>query len=106
MRGKKAKVNQKKKEAAHAAEDETVETTGKGRKKNILGSFSRKWTHNEQLMVRPCGIVIGRSTFYASENVVAVKVRSLYIILFRTSELIYRAHRSSSEAYSRQVCPD
>ena len=38
------------------------------------GVFSRKWTHNEQLMVRPCGIIVGRATFYSSESMSAVKV--------------------------------
>lgn len=44
------------------------------RKKKLKGNFSRRWTHNEQLLVRPCGIVIGRATLYASENVIAVRV--------------------------------
>lgn len=44
----------------------------------ISGVFSRRWTHNEQLMVRPCGIVIARATFFGSEAVSAVKV-SLFI---------------------------
>lgn len=40
----------------------------------LSGKFSRRWTHNEQLMVRPCGIIIGRATFYTSESMSAVKV--------------------------------
>lgn len=45
------------------------------REPKTKGVFSRKWTHNEQLMVRPCGIIVGRATFYASESMSAVKVR-------------------------------
>lgn len=57
--------------------DAVIESRGGGgKKKSILGAFSRKWTHNEQLMVRTCGVVIGRSTFYESENMIAVKVRT------------------------------
>lgn len=44
--------------------------------KRLKGVFSRKWTHNEQLMVRPCGVVIGRATFYHSESMSGVKVSS------------------------------
>lgn len=42
---------------------------------NSKGVFSRKWTHNEQLMVRPCGIIVGRATFFSSESMSGVKVR-------------------------------
>lgn len=56
---------------------EEVETSPSKPKKppKLQGVFNRKWTHNEQLMVRPCGIVIGRATFYRSESVTGVKVR-------------------------------
>lgn len=48
---------------------------GKGVKKgNVKGVFARRWTHNEQLMVRPCGIIIGRATFYAAESNSGVSV--------------------------------
>lgn len=45
-----------------------------GKKAGTKGVFSRKWTHNEQLMVRPCGVVIGRATFYFAESMSGVKV--------------------------------
>ncbi|KAI0740570.1 hypothetical protein C8Q76DRAFT_608605 [Earliella scabrosa] len=35
----------------------------------IKAYITRKWTHNEQLMVRPCGVIIARATFYESEGV-------------------------------------
>ncbi len=31
-------------------------------------AISRRWTHNEQLMVRTCGVVISRATFYEAES--------------------------------------
>lgn len=40
--------------------------------KNVLG---RVRTHNEQLMVRTCGMIIGRCTCYHSESLTQVKVR-------------------------------
>lgn len=38
------------------------------------GRTSRKYTHNEQLCVKCCGIIISRATFYHAEGVAAVKV--------------------------------
>lgn len=35
--------------------------------------LSRRWTHNEQLFVRCCGIIIARATFYGSEAISGVK---------------------------------
>lgn len=55
------------------------EEVSKGRRQRLLpGTFNRKWTHNEQLMVRPCGVIIGRATFYNFESMGAVKV---YLVL-------------------------
>ena len=34
----------------------------------IKSSISRRWTHNEQILVRPCGIVIARATFFEAES--------------------------------------
>lgn len=67
MRGRKVKRTDEEGKPGH----------GKGKGKNVLGAFSRKWTHNEQLMVRPCGVVVGRATFFGSENVIGVKVSFL-----------------------------
>lgn len=46
----------------------------------VSGVFSRRWTHNEQLMVWPCGIVIARATFFGAEAVSAVKVCCLLLL--------------------------
>jgi hypothetical protein len=35
----------------------------------LRARFGRRQTHSEQLMVRPCGIIIARATFYGSETV-------------------------------------
>ncbi|PBK83279.1 hypothetical protein ARMGADRAFT_945016, partial [Armillaria gallica] len=34
----------------------------------IIGRLNRKWTHNEQLFVRPCGVIVSRCTFYHAEG--------------------------------------
>jgi CxC6 like cysteine cluster associated with KDZ transposases len=43
------------------------------------GRMSRRWTHNEQLFVRCCGVIISRATFFGSEGVTGVKVKVLYL---------------------------
>lgn len=57
-------------------DSDNTESSGSARRssKGVRGVFSRRWTHNEQLMVRPCGIIIGRATFYAAESVSGVHV--------------------------------
>ncbi|KAJ7134925.1 hypothetical protein C8R43DRAFT_1072732 [Mycena crocata] len=39
----------------------------------IRGRLSRRWTHNEQLMVRCCGVILSRATFFGSEAITSVK---------------------------------
>ncbi|KZO97250.1 hypothetical protein CALVIDRAFT_480072 [Calocera viscosa TUFC12733] len=34
--------------------------------------FGRRRTHNEQLVVRPCGVIVGRGTFYGAESLSSV----------------------------------
>ncbi|KAJ7623919.1 hypothetical protein DFH06DRAFT_1340239 [Mycena polygramma] len=38
----------------------------------VKGKNSRNWTHNEQLFVRCCGVIISRATFYGSEGLTGV----------------------------------
>jgi len=45
--------------------------------RNLRSHFGRRQTHNEQLMVRPCGIIVARATFYGSETVPQTVVCSL-----------------------------
>ncbi|KAJ7353282.1 hypothetical protein DFH08DRAFT_987489 [Mycena albidolilacea] len=37
--------------------------------RKIRALFGRRRTHNEQIFVRPCGIIVAHATFYASESV-------------------------------------
>ncbi|THU86633.1 hypothetical protein K435DRAFT_804952 [Dendrothele bispora CBS 962.96] len=48
--------------------------TGKGKKKTakIRAQFGRRRTHNEQLIIAPCGMILARQTFYHSEVFSAV----------------------------------
>ncbi|KAJ6561919.1 hypothetical protein B0H19DRAFT_1143016 [Mycena capillaripes] len=38
----------------------------------VKGKNSRSWSHNEQLFVRCCGVIISRATFYGSEGLTGV----------------------------------
>lgn len=64
------------------------------RRKRLKGAFGRKWTHNEQLMVRPCGVVIGRATFYNAESVSAVKVSEILSRHRRTTDKMVKGIHS------------
>jgi hypothetical protein len=47
-------------------------------KKKIRAKFGRSQTHNEQILVAPCGIIIARETFYHAESITAVVVCVIY----------------------------
>lgn len=34
----------------------------------IKSTLTRRWTHNEQLLVRPCNVIVSRATFYEAES--------------------------------------
>lgn len=60
----------------------TVESSGM---KKIRAKFSRNWTHNEQLIICPCGIILARETFYGAESVSSAAVK-LHFYLFIPSD--------------------
>jgi hypothetical protein len=43
-------------------------------RKKIRAQFGRKRTHNEQIIVAPCGMIIAQETFYGAEGVASVVV--------------------------------
>lgn len=43
--------------------------------RRLRAQFGRKRTHNEQIIVAPCGMIIARATFYGAEAVATVAVR-------------------------------
>jgi len=45
--------------------------------RKLRAQFGRKRTHNEQIIVAPCGIILARETFYGAEAVATVVVRSI-----------------------------
>lgn len=66
----------------------------------IRGRLSRRWTHNEQLIVRCCGIILSRATFFGSEAITSVKVRFLALKLTKLNLLsslgLHSCHFSGS----------
>ncbi|KAJ3500454.1 hypothetical protein NLJ89_g9787 [Agrocybe chaxingu] len=57
----------------HDQEDEIeVEVQSTVSKKKLKAIFGRRRTHNEQLIMRPCGIIISRATFYGAEAITDV----------------------------------
>lgn len=44
--------------------------------RKLRAFFGRRKTHNEQFMMRPCGVIISRCTFFASEAISGVYVCS------------------------------
>jgi hypothetical protein len=66
---------------AHEDEDLDVDTQGicpsdKPEAGNRVprANFGRRWTHNEQICVGSCGVILGRVTFYGSESILGVRV--------------------------------
>ena len=42
----------------------------------LRAQFGRKRTHNEQVLVAPCGVILGRATFFNAEAISTCVVRS------------------------------
>lgn len=57
-------------------EDGPADETQAKRKARLRKMYwRRRFTNNEQLAVRPCGMIIGRTSMYDAEGIVSVKVR-------------------------------
>lgn len=69
-------------EGSGVGEDQDMEVTvedcnGKPSTGNqrVRARFGRRRTHNDELCVASCGVILGRTTFYGSEAPSAVRVR-------------------------------
>ena len=49
-------------------------------KKRVKAQFGRKRTHNEQVLVAPCGIILARETFYGAEGISTCAVCDLIFL--------------------------
>ncbi|KAJ6460784.1 hypothetical protein DFH09DRAFT_959664, partial [Mycena vulgaris] len=61
-------------QADYEADEESLDCSTQAPNSTVKGRTSRRWTHNEQLFVRCCGIIISRATFFGSEGVSGHKV--------------------------------
>ncbi|KAF4609858.1 hypothetical protein D9613_010386 [Agrocybe pediades] len=61
-------------ELAQDEEFEPIDCSGKPETGNrqLKTSFSQRRTHNEQFIMRPCGVILSRATLFGSESVSAV----------------------------------
>lgn len=61
---------------------EVLDCAGKPEEGNrrLRAYFGGRRTHNEQLIMRPCGVILSRATFYGSEAVSAVNVCSCPLV--------------------------
>jgi hypothetical protein len=59
---------------ADAVPCEPKSATGNRR---VKAQFGRRRTHNEQLLVRPCGVIFARATFFGAEAVSNVLVSTV-----------------------------
>lgn len=57
--------------------------------KRIRAHFGRRRTHNEQIIVAPCGMIIARDTFYGAEGCGSVIVTTLLNAYWITNDIFY-----------------
>ena len=50
----------------------------KKQKRKLKTTLTRRWTHNEQLLVQPCGVILSRAMFYEAESLPNSWVRSAH----------------------------
>ena len=57
----------------------------------IRALFGRRRTHNEQIMVHPCGIIVARQTFFGSETTPQTVVSAqFYLVLMLATDKLHR----------------
>ncbi|THG92456.1 hypothetical protein EW026_g8455 [Hermanssonia centrifuga] len=62
-----------------------------GGNRRIRAQFGRKRTHNEQIIVAPCGVIIARATFYGAEAIhsVAEFIKRTYYADYRPDHIFF-----------------
>jgi hypothetical protein len=70
-------------------------------KKKFSAQFGRKHTHNEQILVAPCGMILARETFFGAEAISTCAVRAQIFFPYMVSSIlmslsagIYQTHIS------------
>lgn len=65
-----------------SVEAESCEGKSEVGNRKLKAYFGRRRTHNEQIIMRPCGVILSRATFFGSEAISAVNVRTSLHIFF------------------------
>ena len=65
-------------EVANAAESLICGTKSDKGNRRLKAQFGRRRTHNEQTLVRPCGVILARATFFGAEAVSNVLVGCMH----------------------------
>lgn len=60
-------------------EDPLCEKKAETGNRTLKANFGKRRTHNEQFIIRPCGVILSRTTLFGSEALTAVKVCSCLI---------------------------
>lgn len=50
-------------------------------KEQVQAQFGRRQTHNEQIIVMPCGMIVAQETFYGAEGVGSVIISDAILVL-------------------------
>lgn len=60
-------------------QDRDISTPPATANQKIRAKFTRSRTHNEQLAVAPCGMILGRDTMFGAEGVASVAVSFCFL---------------------------
>ncbi|OJT10707.1 hypothetical protein TRAPUB_12773, partial [Trametes pubescens] len=79
--------------------------------RSMRAMFTRRRTHNEQLLLRPCGIIIKRATFYGSETTPQNLVRTTFplkerlprVLVYDNNCQLYKHSRASGETLHTEI---
>jgi hypothetical protein len=86
-------------------EEPAVPPTVNPKPKKIRAQFGRKRSHNEQIIVCPCGIILARETFYGAEGVASVVVSAYCARKGTTANRSYLGNDQENLSWRHQARP-
>ena len=57
--------------------------------KKFKAQFARRRTHNEQTLVRPCGVIVARATFFGAEAISNVLVSDIFVLIHAYTKITF-----------------